>query len=108
MSTCLSCDPVSLEVQNGLLELLAYYGVGNTHKTRREKGGVTVSEAVEMVEEVIGNEEVEGEGEMKQVEFEVEETNGVCTCVCVCACMCVRVCMCVCACMHVLGAQTCM
>ena len=27
--TCVSGDPVSLETQNGILELLAYYGVGN-------------------------------------------------------------------------------
>ena len=37
--TCVSGDPVSVETQNGLLELLAYYGVGN-HVRDGRVGGV--------------------------------------------------------------------
>lgn len=36
--TWLSGDPVSLETQNGLLELLAYYGVGNPGRGVRSEG----------------------------------------------------------------------
>ena len=44
--TCVSGDPVSVETQNGLLELLAYYGVGNHVRDGRvggvKEGGVEV------------------------------------------------------------------
>ena len=44
--TCVSGDPVSVETQNGLLELLAYYGVGNHVRDGRvggvKEGGVMV------------------------------------------------------------------
>ena len=112
MSACISGDAVSLEIQNSLLELLAYHGAGNPREAMREKSGVSVSKVVEMVEEVIGRGEGEGEVEVEQTEeqmsseetaghssgedvvkvIEVEETtNGVCVSVCVCVC--VHVCM---------------
>lgn len=63
-----SGDPVSLETQNGLLELLAYYGLGNP----RMRSGVNSEsgEDVEMGEEVTGR---GGEGGMVEVDQLGEE-----------------------------------
>ena len=56
--TCVSGDAVSLETQNGLLELLAYYGLGNPWRVGRRGSGVSVGgEDGEMVTE--GEEGVE-------------------------------------------------
>ena len=53
--TCISGDPVSLETQNGLLELLAYYGLGNTGRGGEKGVGAAVGEwGVEELGEELG------------------------------------------------------